>query len=148
MTERDETTYVETIHSFLTLFRYLRRYSRHIHESGQSGRQMSTLRYLLDNGPTTMGQLSNYLYITVSSTTELVSKLEEAGLASRSRSRSDNRVVEASLTESGRTLALSTELGGIPLLRERLKTLPPDELKKIRRAFDAINGLLGVEEES
>lgn len=144
---KNDPAYVETLHSFLKFFRYLRRYSRQIHHSGQSGRQLSTLRYLLDNGPVTMGHLSDYLYITVSSTTELVAKLEEAGLAARTRSKRDNRVVEVALTHAGSRLAKATELGGIPLLRERLESLSADELGEVRRVFERLNDLLGVEEE-
>ncbi|HUX22869.1 MAG TPA: MarR family transcriptional regulator [Spirochaetia bacterium] len=148
MTTKDDPSYVAAIHSFLTLFRYLRRYSRKIHESGKSGRQLSALRYLLDNGPTTMGRLSDYLYITDSTTTELISKLEEAGLVSRTRSRSDNRVVEVALTDAGQIVAVSNEVGGIPLLRERLKSLTPEELHAVQETFDRLNSLLGLEDES
>ena len=144
---KNDAAYVETLHAFLKFFRYLRRNSRQIHHSGQSGRQLSTLRYLLDSGPVTMGHLSDYLYITESSTTELVAKLEEAGLAARERSRRDNRVVEVALTSAGKRLAKTTELGGIPLLRERLESLPQHELGEVRRVFDRLNELLGVEEE-
>lgn len=143
---KDDLVYLETIHSFLTLFRYLRRYSREIHGSGRSGRQLSTLRHLLDHGPTTMGRLSGILYINESSTSELVAKLEEEGLATRSRSTTDNRVVEVDLTERGRALAGTTELGGIPLLRERLRGLPQEELVRIGESFRTLNLLLGVEE--
>lgn len=143
----DEEDYVAAFHSFLTLFRYLRRYSRQIHESGQSGRQLSTLRHLYDTGPQTMGAVSTYLYIGESSTTELVSKLEAAGLVERTRSRSDNRVVEVALTEAGRKLAGSIELGGIPLLRERMKRLSHHEIVEIGAAFRKLNELLDLEAE-
>jgi DNA-binding MarR family transcriptional regulator len=144
---KDSPIYLDTIHSFLTLFRYLRHYSRDVHDSGRSGRELSTLRYLQDNGPTTMGQLSAFLYISESSTTELVAKLEQESLATRKRSANDNRVVEVDLTEQGRRLAASTALGGIPLLRERLRTLPREELEQILDAFRRLNRLLGVQEE-
>ncbi len=144
---KDSPIYLDTIHSFLALFRYLRHYSRDIHDSGRSGRELSTLRYLQDNGPTTMGQLSAFLYISESSTTELVAKLEQESLATRKRSANDNRVVEVDLTEQGRRLAASTALGGIPLLRERLRTLPREELEQILDAFRRLNRLLGVQEE-
>jgi len=144
---KDSPIYLDTIHSFLALFRYLRHYSRDIHDSGRSGRELSTLRYLQDNGPTTMGQLSAFLYISESSTTELVAKLEQESLATRKRSANDNRVVEVALTEQGRRLAASTALGGIPLLRERLRTLPREELEQILDAFRRLNRLLGVQEE-
>jgi DNA-binding MarR family transcriptional regulator len=90
--------------------------------------------------------LSDYRYINVSSTTELISKLEEAGLATRARSLVDNRIVEVALTESGRALAETTELGGIPLLRERLKRLSAEELEDVAGTFKKLNALLGLED--
>ena len=146
-TEKDEALYVETVRSFLNVFRYLRQYSRQVHESGRSGRQLSTLRYLAEQGESTMGSLSRYLYINESSTSELVAKLEAAGHVSRTRSKADNRVVLVCLTPSGRKLALDTEVGGVPLLRERLKTLQPAELSRIKESFDSLHRLLDIPED-
>ena len=124
----DGELYQETVHAFLTLFRHLRQYSRKVHDSGRSGRQLSALRFLLDHDACTMGALSAYLFINESSTTELVSKLESSEMVRRVRSPADNRVVLVSLTDAGRAAATETEVGGIPLLRERLMSLPDGDV--------------------
>jgi MarR family transcriptional regulator, organic hydroperoxide resistance regulator len=147
MTAHNDELYNESVHAFLTLFRYLRSYSQQIHASGQSGRRISALRFLLEHGKSTMGTLSDYLYISVSSTTEIVGKLEEAALVTRVRSKSDNRVVLVDLTEKGRRTAAETEVGGIPLLRERLKALPSDRLTGLRDTFRELCRLLDIPEE-
>lgn len=143
----DESLYLETIHAFLTVYRYLRQYSRQMQEEGLSGRRIAALRYLHEAGPHTVGQLRDYLYISDSSTSELVSSLEREGYVARARSEADNRVVVVSLTAAGRSLAKDTLLGGVPLLRERLKPLPPERLRRIYEALSEIARLLELPHE-
>jgi MarR family transcriptional regulator, organic hydroperoxide resistance regulator len=139
--------FLKTIHRFLNVYRYLRKYSREIQTQGLSGREVSTLRYLLDAEPVTIGQCRDYLYISDSSTSELVAHLEQAGHVTRARSQSDNRAVLVSLTAQGRKAARTLPLAGIPLLRERLRTLPPERLARINEAMGEILHLLEIEDE-
>jgi DNA-binding MarR family transcriptional regulator len=140
----DQTLFLETVHTFLSVYRYLRRYSRQMHEEGVSGRQISTLRYLLEAGPQTIGQLRDYLYLNDSTTSELVTNLEQAGHVARSRSGTDSRVVVVTLTPAGREVALKTPLQGLPLLREKLKALPPERLARVRDALAELQDLLEI----
>lgn len=144
MAERDQDLFTETIHAFLSVYRYLRQYARQMHAEGLSGRQISTLRYLLEAGPRTIGQLRDYLYLGDSSTSELVSNLEQAGHVTRARSEADNRVVVVTLTPAGREAALRTPLRGIPLLREKLKALPPERLVRVREVMAELEALLEI----
>lgn len=144
MKRYDEALFAETMHTFLSLYRYLRRHARQMQEQGLSGRQVATLRYLLEAGPRTMGQLRDYLYIGDSSTSELIARMEQAGLVERTRSTGDNRIVLVSLTPAGQKLAQETPLEGIPLLRERLKSLPPERLAALRDALAQIADLLEI----
>ena len=63
----------------------------------------------------------------------------------RTRSTRDNRVVIVSLTEDGRQIAQRTALQGVPLLRERVKTLPPERLLRLHDAMTDIIELLELE---
>jgi DNA-binding MarR family transcriptional regulator len=146
MDSQGEALFLETIQTFLTVYRYLRRYSCQMHSEGLSGRQIATLRYLMETEPLTIGQLRDYLYISDSTTSELVAKLEEAGCVRRVRSEEDNRVVLVSLTSSGRELAQGAPLGGIPLLRERLKALSPERLALIHGALTEIKHMLEIDD--
>ena len=141
---QDETLYLEAIHKFLSLYRYLRKYSRRLHEKGISGRKVATLRCLLEAGPVTIGQLCDYLYISHSTTSELVAHLAKKGYVTRTRSAADNRVVIVDLTPPGREIAEQTPPGGIPLLRERLKSLPPERLAVIDEAMTEMLHLLEI----
>lgn len=144
MSSQDETLSMETTHTFLTLYRYLRRYAIQIQEQDLSGGKLSVLRDLLEAGPLTIGQLRDYLYVSDSSTSEKVSSLERAGYVTRTRSKLDQRVVIVDLTPAGRDIAQSTPLGGIPLLRERLKALSQERLRVINEALTEMLQLLGI----
>ena len=146
MDGQDEALYLETIHTFLTVYRYLRRYTRRLHSEGFSGRKIATLRYLMEAEPLTIGQLRDYLYVSDSTTSELVAKLEDAGCVQRMRSKDDHRVVLVSLTPAGREFAQSAPVGGIPLLRERLKALPPERLSLIHEALAEIKQTLEIKD--
>jgi len=91
--------------------------------------------------------LRDYLYISDSTTSELVAKLEDAGCVQRTRSEEDNRVVLVSLTPSGRESAQSAPLGGIPLLREQFKALPPKRVAMIHEALTEIKHILEIDDE-
>ncbi len=140
----DDLLFTETMHAFLGLYRYLRRHARQMQEQGLSGREVAALRYLLENGPRTIGQLRDYLYIGESSTSELIARMEHAGQVARARSEADSRVVLVSLTPVGREMAEKTALEGIPLLREKLKALPPERLTAIRAALAELEELLEI----
>ena len=136
--------YTETINTFLSVYRYLRQCGRRMHAEGIGGRKVAALRYLCDEGPLTVGQVRDYLYVSDSSASELVARLEEKGYVQRTRSHRDNRVVVVSLTKQGKEIADRVPLDGVPLLRERLKDLPPDRLAVIRDAMADISKILDL----
>ena len=138
----DERLYRETIQEFLAFYRYLRGYGRQRQQEGISGRKISTLRYLIEAGPLTVGQLGDYLSINDSSTSTTIADLKKRGYVTRTRSPDDNRVVIVAVTDAGRELVARTPLGGIPLLREELKMLPPDRLALVHEAFATMNDLM------
>ncbi len=148
MVDANETLYAETIYQFLKVYRYLRRYARQMHEEGVSGRKISALRYLIEAGPLTIGQLSAYMCISDSSTSELVAKLKDSGYVTRTRSPADNRVVLVDVTPLGRGLVQRVPLGGIPLLRETLKGLSPEQLEPIHKAMATMSHLLEINDGS
>ena len=56
----------------------------------------------------------------------------------------NNRVVLVDITPQGREIVGKTPLGGIPLLREALKTLPSEQLSVVHEAMLTITNLLQV----
>jgi DNA-binding MarR family transcriptional regulator len=55
-------------------------------------------------------------------------------------------VVIVELTPAGREIAEKAPMGGIPLLRRRLVTLPPERLQIIIQALDDMMALMEVQE--
>ena len=94
------------------------------------------------------GQLSDYHAISDSSASEMVGQLAEFGYVTRARSEADQRVVLVAVTDKGRDFTLSAPLGGIPLLRERLRTVPAERLAVIRDTFASLIELLDINDGS
>lgn len=135
----------ETTQRFIHLYRHFRRYGRKMQKAGIRGRDFAMLRYLVDAGPAKIGQIQQYMYISYSTTSEMISRMEDAGYVKRTRCKKDNRVVFVNLTGTGRALAEETPLGGIPLLREKIKTLPPERLIVVNEALIELQNLMEIE---
>lgn len=145
MAQETQKAALDVTQKFLVLYRHLRRYSRKTQCEGVRGRGLVTLRYLNEAGPLTIGQICEYLFISGSSTSELVSRLEEAGYLERRRSTKDSRVVYVELTPKGREIAEQPPSGGIPLLRERIKALPSDRLQLLDEAFASLIEIMEID---
>ncbi len=146
MDEQEQPTALVATQKFLSLYRYLRQYSQQMHDQGVRGREFATLRYLHEAGPCTIGQVQEYIYISASAASEMLSRLENAGYVERKRCKKDQRVVYVDLTPEGHRLAEETPLGGIPLLRERIKSLSPEQLATVASAFDILLQVMEIKE--
>lgn len=144
MTRYESPLAGSALHKFLIIHRHLRQYGRQMDDQGIRPRQFSVLRFLQENGPATVGEVQEYLYTSASTASTVISQLEESGLVSRTRSEEDNRVVIVELTSAGSALADETPLGGIPLLRRRLRALPEERLRIIDQALTDIMELMEV----
>ncbi len=134
------------VHRLLTIHRYLRQYSKRVNnELGVSGRQLAVLRRLHEVGPLSVGVISAYLYVADSTTSELLAGLEAAGLITRARSSDDNRVAVVALTPAGQALVGRAPLGGIALLRQRLRSQSPGEIIILARALAYLSELMDVD---
>ena len=145
MNETERSPALAVTQKFITLYRYLRSYSRQTQDYGVRGREFATLRYLHEAGARTIGQVQEYIYISASAASEMLSRLENAGYVERKRCKKDQRVVYVDLTPEGHRLAEETPLGGIPLLRERIKILPPERLALLDEAFSELLQLMEIE---
>ena len=71
---------------------------------GVSVSQCYALDALYRKGPLTMGQLSDYLYLDVSTVTRVVDQLKGEGYIERVQDADDRRVVRAEITRGGRAM--------------------------------------------
>jgi DNA-binding MarR family transcriptional regulator len=136
----------EVFHRFLRIQRFLRQHALQMNNQGISPRDYAALRFLLETGPATVGQIQTYLHKSPSTISTLLAHLEEQGYLSRTRSQEDNRVVIVDLTTAGRDIAQYTPLGGLPLLRHQLRQLSRERLARIDSALYEIMELMQVPE--
>lgn len=136
----------DTFHKLLRMLRFLRQHTHKMQSEGISPRDYAVLRFLLESGPSTVGEIQMYVHKSPSTTSTMISQLEEAGYVSRTRSTKDNRVVVVELTQAGQEIAKETPLGGLPLLRHQLRELPEDRLANLNKALAEIMRLMEVPE--
>ncbi|MDI7274774.1 MAG: MarR family transcriptional regulator [Anaerolineae bacterium] len=135
----------DVVHHLLAIHRHLRHYSKRVSsELGISGRQLAALRRLHEAGPVPVGQIGAHLYLAESTTSELVDGLEDRGLVKRERSREDNRVAMVSLTPRGEALVAQAPLGGMGLLRHRLRSEPADKVIAVAQALQYLGRLMDI----
>ncbi len=135
----------KVFHRLMTLLHQSRRHARlMMDESGMTPRDFAVLRYLTEIDAATVGQVQAYLHKSPSTTSALLSQLEDKGYLTRTRSPEDNRVVIVSLTSTGHELANNTPLGGLPLLRRKLGNLPEPRLLEIQTVLNEILELMEV----
>lgn len=75
-----------------------------LEDSGITPPQFEALIILNHTGDLTIGDLSNRLFLAYSTTTDLVDRLERAGLVVRQRDADDRRVVRVCLLPPGREI--------------------------------------------
>lgn len=147
MNEKQEPFSDQVFHHLLGLIRHTRRYGHQIiDESGLTPRDFSVLRYLLETGSATVGNVQAYIHKSPSTTSALIAQLEEKRYVTRTRSVEDNRVVIVELTPAGQQIAESTPLGGLPLLRRRLSQLNENRLSEIDSVLTEIMQLMEATE--
>ena len=135
----------QTLDTFLKLYHHFRTTNRQISEHGVHPRMFSVLRFIHEQGAVTVGDVQEYLYRSPSTASTFISKLEDRGLVTRTRSLEDNRVVIVELTGEGRRIATETPLQGIPLLRRKLSGLSRERLERINDALGDILDLMEVD---
>ena len=111
---------------------------------GMSLTAVSTLRALQDSGPRRLSELAVVQGVTQPAMTQLVTRLERDGYASRGGSPDDARVVLVSLTDAGADLLRRRRATRVRVLRELIDTLPDADQDLVYAAVPAINLLAGL----
>lgn len=135
------------VHRLLVIFRYQRRFAHQVQQDwGVSGRQLSALRYLVQDGPHSVSEISRYLYIGDGTTSPMLERLESAGLVERRRCTKDARRVLVEVTEKGRRLVEEAPIGLFGQLRANLPKLSEEELQTLDRALERLMMLAQLDE--
>ncbi|MHB1357716.1 MAG: MarR family winged helix-turn-helix transcriptional regulator [Anaerolineae bacterium] len=136
------------VHRFLSMLRFQHRSSALIQQQVQiPGRQVAVLRFLIESGPSTVTQVSRFLYVREATASAMLERMEQNGFVTRIRSAEDSRKVIIEPTSQGTEVVKRAPLGMIALLRERLPTQSLRDLQSIEKAL-AILASLGEVDES
>lgn len=135
------------VHRFLTVLRFQHRSSALIQQQVQiPGRQVAVLRFLIESGPSTVTQVSRFLYVREATASTMLERMEQNGYVTRKRSAEDNRKVIIEPTALGSEVVQRAPLGMVALLRERLPKQPLEDLQAIEKALATLAHLGDVDE--
>jgi len=96
----------EILLSLRRIIKSLQDYSQKVSlHFGITGPQLWVMKTLYENGSLSLGELSKRMYLTPSTLTGVVDRLEKKKYVLRDRSKKDRRVVKVQLTPKGITLA-------------------------------------------
>lgn len=103
--------------------------------------QYRALKVIKEKSPT-MGDLCDALYLSSSTVTELVDRLEDNNLVVRVRSREDRRVIILEITEEGNELLEKIREERLEALGKALNLLNEIERDEIRKALMRLRNVL------
>lgn len=137
---------IRALNAYITLTRAAESLSAHLipalarHEL--TGTQFGVLEVLHHLGPLSQKEIGAKLLKSGGNMTLVIDNLEKRGLATRTRSAEDRRVVHVSLTHRGRELVEATLPDHVAGIVERMAVLSPADQEQLRRLCRAVG--LGV----
>ena len=105
-----------------------------------SANEKALLRFLRDNGPSNMSDISSHLRLALSSTTGVVDRLVERKVVKRARAEDDRRTVRVLLTDRGRRALEAFAVNRVRLGRAMLDRLEPRRRKTLLELFRRMAG--------
>lgn len=103
------------------------------------GSQKRILILLLETGPITQRELTERLGIQPGSASEVIAKLENAGLLTRMESEADRRTVDVSLTEEGKRQAEEAKAQQTKRYSEMFSALSDEEKRMLLKLLEKVN---------
>jgi DNA-binding MarR family transcriptional regulator len=135
----DSPTPLEVLQRFRVLIRTAQRHSQWIErQSGVTGAQLWALQELLERPGLRVGELSNLMALHQSTVSNMVDRLESAGLARKERTAADQRVVRLYLTDKGAELLTNAPSPARGVLPEALRTLAGEDLRQLQQSLDRL----------
>jgi MarR family transcriptional regulator, organic hydroperoxide resistance regulator len=115
------------------------------HETGLTGPQLWAIKIIAQEAPIMVSEIARRMYLHPATMVGILDRLEKQGLAVRTRSTDDRRVVKVELTGQGRALVKKSPEVAQGLLVAGLEKLGSDKLKNIARTLDQMVEILGAQ---
>jgi DNA-binding MarR family transcriptional regulator len=113
--------------------------------SGLSLTAAATLATLERSGPCRLTWLATREGVTQPAMTQLIARLEDAGLVDRAADPADGRVVQVRITADGRAMLAGRRAVRAERVAGLLDRLSPDELEALAAALPAMDALVNAE---
>ncbi len=129
------------------VFQILNEQSQRIkQETGLTGPQLWTVRVIHEHGPINISDIAKRMYLHPTTVLGIIDRLEARGLASRTRSKDDRRIIWVELTQDGKNLVKSVPEVVQGLLGMRLERMFLNDLMAIDEAIGQLVKIFGVQE--
>ena len=130
---------LSVLQRFRVLIRTAQRHSQWIErQSGVTGAQLWALQELSEASGLRVGELAAKMALHQSTASNMVDKLESAGLIRKERTSVDQRVVRLYLTDTGQELLRHSPSPARGVLPEALRLLDEESLARLQRELDGL----------
>jgi DNA-binding MarR family transcriptional regulator len=145
----NEALAAEALKKFRIIYGAVRKHSRNMERAcGVGGAQVWALALMARTPGLRVTQLARELSIHPSTASNLLDKLERAGLAERARNSADQRVVQLYLTEAGQKVLGRAPQPHSGVLTHALEQLPEDVLRRLIEDLQAVTEHLQLADEA
>ena len=140
----DQAAAGEALRQFRVIFGAVRQHFQSVERAcGVSGAQVWALAAVRDQPGLKVSELARAMSIHASTASNLLDKIETAGLVRRERSSTDQRVVQLYLTEAGVARLADAPEPLTGLLPHALGQLPDDALDRLNQDLSAVIAQMG-----
>lgn len=132
-------TPLSVLQRFRVLIRTAQRHSQWIErQSGVTGAQLWAMQELADRAGLRVGELANMMALHQSTASNMIDRLETAGLVRKERTSADQRVVRLYLTDKGFDLLAQAPSPARGVLQEALRSLEGEDLSRLQTDLDVL----------
>lgn len=110
-----------------------------------TGQQLGALRTVMLSPRISLSELSERMFLHISTVSGIVDRLEKRGYVTRERSREDHRVVRLKVTADGRRVIRRTPLAGMGLLIHSIDRLPAGQLRDILKGLKMLLDVMKID---
>ncbi len=137
----------EIVQSFRRIFKAIQQYSEEVlKEFGVTGPQLWLLKTLRQEGGTSVTELSQKMYLHISTVSGIIDRLEGKGYVTRKREEADRRVVMVHLTQAGKRIVDQAPEPSQGKLLYSLQNLSEKEVVEMYEALQKIVRLMELEQ--
>lgn len=121
-------------------------YTKELNKKYQvSAAQLNCLIALYENGPLSSSNIARHIFVKPSTVTGIIDRLEQKGLAKRTRQSLDRRVITIELTPEGHNLAENAPPPIQQKIMDGLRSISTEDAEGILHGLQALTRMLDVQ---